>query len=98
MGPVKDLLDSTIRIFVGKKRDPQRSASYKAVTVASTAHCCAAARDTKEKPLLVSGLPRLPLPGCSMPATCRCQFREWPDRRIGERRLQSRSGGERRRK
>jgi hypothetical protein len=84
--PVSKLVD-TLRIFVTGKLEAPRSASYNAVTVAFTAKCCDAARKTHSKPLLVSCLPRLPLPECSMPEDCRCQFREWPDRRIGERRL-----------
>jgi hypothetical protein len=67
----------------------RQAESYKAVTVAATARCCDAARATQSKPILVSYLPRLPLPGCTMPDRCRCEFLEWPDRRIGERRLTS---------
>jgi hypothetical protein len=63
------------------------SAEYAAVTVASTAGCCEVARATQEKPLLIRALPRLPLPGCSKPDECRCEFRTWADRRIGERRF-----------
>jgi len=71
-----------------RKRDPVRPApSYHAVTVAPVARCCEAARATLLQPILVRNLPRLPLPGCTMPQSCRCELREWADRRIGERRL-----------
>ncbi len=66
--------------------------SYNAVTVALTARCCDAARATHARPILVRTLPRLPLPDCTMPDQCRCEFREWPDRRIGERRLPASAG------
>lgn len=61
--------------------------SYNAVTVACTAKCCDAAKETQRRPILVNTLPRLPLPGCSKPDECHCDFREWPDRRIGDRRF-----------
>src|SRR6187399_3704886 len=60
--------------------------SYEAVTVAATANCCDAARATQSRPILVSYCPKLPLPQCTMRDRCRCEFLEWPDRRIGERR------------
>ena len=63
--------------------------SYKALTVAANSNCCAAARATQSRPILVSYCPKLPLPTCTMPERCRCEFLEWPDRRIGERRLNS---------
>jgi hypothetical protein len=69
------------------------SASYQAVTVAATAHCCAAARATRSRPLLVAYFPKVPLPGCTMPERCRCELLEWPDRRIGERRLPDTDSG-----
>ena len=39
--------------------------------------------------LLARDLPQLPLPDCTTPEACCCRFREWPDRRIGERRFES---------
>ena len=66
--------------------------SYNAVTVAPVTHCCAAARATLQHPILVRQLPRLPLPGCTMPDACRCELREWSDRRIGERRIPADAG------
>jgi hypothetical protein len=73
------------RLFQGTQQD--RSAEYTAVTVAPSGSVCEAARATQEKPLLLRTLPRLPLPNCSKPEECRCEFRTWPDRRIGERRI-----------
>lgn len=70
--------------WFGRRRATE---SYRAVTVAATAHCCAAARATRSRPLLVAYFPKVPLPGCTMPEQCRCELLEWPDRRIGERRL-----------
>jgi hypothetical protein len=73
------------RVF-HREWDPGPS-QYRAVTVAHAHRRCEAAQTTLQKPILLRHLPRLPLPGCSMPEQCRCEFREWPDRRIGERRF-----------
>jgi len=76
-------------------RGPDRGKkSYKAVTVAAIANCCEAARTTQSRPILVSYCPKLPLPECTMRDRCRCEFLEWPDRRIGERRMTDVDGGQ----
>jgi len=67
--------------------------SYKAVTVAAIANCCAAARATRSRPLLVAYFPKVPLTGCTMPERCRCELLEWSDRRIGERRMTGTDSG-----
>jgi hypothetical protein len=66
----------------------RENGAFAAVTVPRVIECCEAARDTTEHPILLSSQPRLPLPNCSMPERCVCRFRVWPDRRIGDRRLE----------
>jgi hypothetical protein len=78
-----ELYRKLLVLLLGRRRDE----SYKAVTVAANSNCCDAARATQSRPILVSYCPKLPLPGCTMRERCRCEFLEWPDRRIGERRL-----------
>ncbi len=58
---------------------------------AVTIHCgevsCASALAMKHKRFLSRETPpRLPLPGCSRPASCRCRYRHFDDRREGPRR------------
>jgi len=90
--PTRILIELRRALRLRRKTPKASGKSYNAVTVASTAKCCQAAKDTQAKPILVRNFPRLPLPGCSMPDHCRCRLREWPDRRIGERRLPADSG------
>lgn len=78
---IKRFLDRWLR------RARPEDMDYAAVTVTSPAKCCEAALATLDQPLLLTSHPQLPLPDCSMPDACRCQFRNWDDRRIGERRL-----------
>jgi hypothetical protein len=60
---------------------------WHAVAVVTRSNCCAAAREilgcrflTREQP------PRLPLNACSMPFSCHCVYKHYPDRRLGPRR------------
>lgn len=53
----------------------------------TAATSCRAAWTAQQTPLLVNRLPRLPLPGCTITDQCRCEFRDWRDRRVSERRI-----------
>jgi hypothetical protein len=77
-----------------KKRTPsakpkatQNSADFRAVVIAPSIICCAAAMDARDRPYLLRAAPRLPLYGCTMPTTCSCKFRKDADRRDSDRRL-----------
>jgi len=69
---------------------PRRSSPWHAVSVASTAPCCAAALHRMETRFLSSDAPRLPLTDCSMPSACRCHYKHHEDRREKPRRASER--------
>ena len=81
------LSDFWKKMISGRESAKPALPPYHAVTVAPTLECCAAARATKERPILSRTSPRLPLPGCTMPNECTCRFRKRTDRRSGERRF-----------
>jgi hypothetical protein len=60
---------------------------FRAVEIAPSAACCAAAKKASGRPYLLGKAPRLPLLGCTMPTTCSCMFRKNADRRDSDRRL-----------
>lgn len=59
---------------------------YHCVEVIASSSGCAAARSLKHVRLLSSEAPRLPLASCDQPATCKCVYRHFDDRRQGPRR------------
>ena len=60
---------------------------FRAVEIAPSVACCAAAKKASGRPYLLGKAPRLPLLGCTMPTTCSCMFRKNADRRDSDRRL-----------
>jgi hypothetical protein len=62
------------------------AADFRAVEIAPSLTCCAAAMQAAGKRHLMLKAPRLPLVGCTMPATCSCMFRKNADRRDNDRR------------
>jgi len=70
----------------GAKR-PCSTDDFRAVEIAPSIMCCAAATRAAGKPYLMRQAPRLPLYGCTMPTTCACKFRKNADRRDSDRRL-----------
>ena len=60
---------------------------FRAVEIAPSVICCAAAMQASGRPYLLRKAPRLPLMGCTMPTTCSCKFRKNADRRDSDRRL-----------
>jgi hypothetical protein len=59
---------------------------FKAVGIIPGAHCCSAAKKAFGRKYLERDSPRLPLPGCTSPQTCRCRFKKYADRRQDDRR------------
>jgi hypothetical protein len=66
--------------------------SWTAVSIVCTSGSCAAARALKGKRYLSGAAPRLPLPDCTAPGTCRCTYKKFADRRAGPRREADTSG------
>jgi hypothetical protein len=60
---------------------------FRAVEVAPSIMCCAAAVKVAGRSYLMREAPRLPLYGCTMPTNCSCKFLKNADRRDGDRRL-----------
>ena len=91
----RSLLFRTSRECVAKKRPVPNArprpvhagGDYRAVSLAPSIDCYAAAKDAAGKRYLLREAPHLPLAGCTMPAECSCKFRKHADRRDGDRRL-----------
>ena len=60
---------------------------FRAVSIAPSILCCAAATHATGRRVLLREAPRLPLQTCTMPMGCSCKFRKNADRRDGDRRL-----------
>jgi hypothetical protein len=99
---LRDLFGGTPRAEPTKKRtaavpsrQPDTGSAFRAVTLAPSLICCAAATRTTGKRVLLREAPRLPLPACTMPKECSCKFRKNPDRRDCDRRLFGGAGANR---
>jgi hypothetical protein len=91
---LRELFGKTPREQPAKKptpiAKPQRSNSsgdFRAVSLATSIRCCAAAKHVTGRRVLLREAPRLPLEACTMPANCACKFRKDADRRDSDRRL-----------
>jgi hypothetical protein len=72
----------------GAKREPAKAGGdYRAVSLAPNIECGSAAKTVAGRRYLLREAPRLPLPDCTMPTKCSCQYRKHADRRDGDRRL-----------
>jgi hypothetical protein len=71
---------------IAKLKRPS-TGDFRAVEIAPSATCCAAAMQASGRRYLLRKAPRLPLYGCTMPINCSCMFRKNADRRDGDRRL-----------
>jgi hypothetical protein len=60
---------------------------FRAVSLAPSIRCCAAAKHATGRRVLLREAPRLPLETCTMPTNCSCKFRKDADRRDSDRRL-----------
>jgi hypothetical protein len=69
---------------------PKRSnttGDFRAVSIAPSLMCCAAATQATGRSYLLREAPRLPLEACTMSTNCACKFRKNADRRDSDRRL-----------
>lgn len=71
---------------IAKLKQPNSRADFRAVKIAPSSTCCAAATQIRGKSYLLRDAPRLPLLGCTMPLYCSCKFRKNADRRDSDRR------------
>jgi hypothetical protein len=72
---------------IERLKRPYSSEDFRAVKIAPSILCCAAAMQVSGSSYLQREAPRLPLYGCTMPTNCLCKFRKSNDRRDGDRRL-----------
>jgi len=89
---LRGLLGKTSREHPAKKSTPisKRSntgSEFRAVSLAPSIKCCAAAKHTTGRRILLREAPRLPLEACTMPTNCSCKFLKAADRRDSDRRL-----------
>jgi hypothetical protein len=91
---LKSLFGEGSRKHPAKARAPQSrprpahaSVDYRAVSLAPSLECYAAAKNSPGKRYLLREAPRLPLANCATPSHCACKFRKHADRRDGDRRL-----------
>jgi len=91
---LKDLLGKISREETPKQTTPitrpnrlNSTGDFRAVEIAPSVTCCAAAMQARGMRYLLRNAPRLPLMGCTMPTTCSCQFRKNADRRDSDRLL-----------
>jgi hypothetical protein len=81
--------------FLGRRRTAQAKSAhradanypYHAVAIRCGLQCCAEARARSGVRLLSRLAPRVPLPNCTMPESCACQFLKFNDRRQEQRRI-----------
>ena len=72
---------------VDRPKRRNSSEDFRAVEIAPSIQCCAAAMQVSGRSYLQREAPRLPLYGCTMPTNCSCKFRKNADRRDSDRRL-----------
>jgi hypothetical protein len=72
---------------IPRPKQPNSGGDFRAVSIAPSIMCCAAAMRATERTYLLHQAPRLPLQSCTMPRNCSCKFRKNADRRGSDRRL-----------
>jgi hypothetical protein len=90
---LRELFGKTLRehpakkptLIAGPKR-PNTGGDFRAVSLAPSIRCCAAAKHATGRRVLLREAPRLPLDACTMPTSCSCKFRKDADRRDSDRR------------
>jgi hypothetical protein len=75
------------RAAVAAPKAQSTGGAYRAVSLAPSLMCCAAATQVRGKRVLLREAPQLPLKACSMAKDCKCKFLKNADRRDGDRRL-----------
>jgi hypothetical protein len=72
---------------IAKLKRPNSTGDFRAVEIAPSIICCAAATRAAKRRYLLHEAPHLPLEACTMPMNCSCKFRKNADRRDSDRRL-----------
>ena len=72
---------------IANSKRSNSTGDFRAVEIAPSSTCCAAAMQASGRSYLLRKAPHLPLMGCTMPTTCSCKFRKNADRRDSDRRL-----------
>jgi len=72
-----------------------QSRKFPAVAIVMPQSCCGAVSALEGVRILAEHAPRLPMPNCTMPNTCRCRFKKFIDRRDDEQGRRFRFGSER---
>jgi hypothetical protein len=72
---------------IPKPKRQNTGGDFRAVSIAPSIMCCAAAMRATERTFLLHQAPRLPLTACTMPRNCTCKYRKNADRRENDRRL-----------
>ena len=72
---------------IARPQRPNSTGDFRAVEIAPSIMCCAAAMHATGRAYLLREAPHLPLEACTMPANCSCKFRKNADRRDRDRRL-----------
>jgi hypothetical protein len=72
---------------IAKTKRSNTGGDFRAVSLAPSIMCCAAAKHATGSRVLLREAPRLPLQACTMPTNCSCKFRKDADRRDSDRRL-----------
>jgi hypothetical protein len=72
---------------IARPKRRNKTDDFRAVEIAPSIMCCAAAMQATGRPYLLCEAPRLPLYGCTIPTNCSCRFRKHADRRDSDRRL-----------
>jgi hypothetical protein len=71
---------------IARHKRPNSTVDFRAVEIAPSVVCCAAAKRVTGRLYLQREAPCLPLEACTMPANCSCKFRKNADRRDSDRR------------
>jgi len=74
-------------MLIARPKRSNTGGDFRAVSLAPSIRCCAAAKQATGRRVLLREAPRLPLEGCTMPTNCSCKFRKDADRRDSDRRL-----------
>jgi hypothetical protein len=80
-----------------KKPKPGIDARWHAVAIVSGTNACAAVQAVAKQRFLSKNAPRLPLPECTLPASCKCAYKHHKDRRSSPRRWTEQGGTARQR-
>src|SRR5260370_41822885 len=72
---------------IERPKQSNTGGDFRAVSLAPSIRCCAAAKHAKGRRVLLREAPRLPLEACTIPTNCSCKFRKYADRRYSDRRL-----------